>query len=97
MTKAHNRANASCSEDANTAASVEPAAQAGGNARRDLLVGLGAFALFVIGSLGALMILNRANTTQALPPGARSPSGRETIEIKLVHTNDTWGYLYGCG
>lgn len=66
-----------------------------GGARRDLLLGLGAFLLFALGSLALLIALNPAS--KAWFSWARAPTGEGSIAITLVHTNDTWGYLRALG
>ena len=66
-----------------------------GGARRDLLLGLGAFLLFALGSLALLIALNPASQTWF--SWARAPAGEGPIAITLVHTNDTWGYLRALG
>ena len=66
-----------------------------GGAKHDLLLGLGAFLLFALGSLALLIVLNPAS--RAWFPWARAPAGEGPIAITLVHTNDTWGYLRAIG
>ena len=65
-------------------------------ARRDLLLGLGALALFIALSFGVLGLFG----------ATREPSSgikvqrrglEEGIALSVVHTNDTWGYLTHCG
>lgn len=78
----------------NSGADDRPA-EPSSNLRRDLLVGVGAFVLVVLVSIGALVALNPAGL--GLLGLAGGPSGEEPIDITLVHTNDTWGYLSACG
>lgn len=66
------------------------------NIQRDLLVGVGAFALFLLVSAGLLMLFNSPSMSR-VHSKVKSPSGEKPIEITLVHTNDTWGYLAPCG
>ena len=66
-------------------------------ARRDLLLGLSAFLAFVLISLGVLIASNPPHKVGRQAKLAGGPSGEGTIEIALVHTNDTWGYLNPCG
>lgn len=66
-----------------------------GGARRDLLIGTGAFLLFALGSLALLIALNPAS--QAWFSWFPSPTGEGSIAITLLHTNDTWGYLRAIG
>ena len=64
--------------------------------RRDLLVGVGGFVLFILLSFGFLMALNPANAG-ALRSGTQRLLGGQTADITLLHTNDTWGYVDPCG
>jgi hypothetical protein len=66
-------------------------------ARRDLFLGLGAFLAFVLVSLGVLIISTPSHKVGRQSELAGGPSGEGPIEIALVHTNDTWGYLEPCG
>ncbi len=66
-------------------------------ARRDLFLGLGAFLAFVLVSLSVLIISNPSHKVGRQSDLVRAPSGEGPIEIALVHTNDTWGYLEPCG
>jgi hypothetical protein len=68
-----------------------------GAPKRDLLVGLVLFAVFVVVAFGALMVLNPANAARLRALGIRSPVGTKPIDLTLLHTNDTWGYLETCG
>lgn len=68
-----------------------------GSVRRDLLLGTGAFALFALVSLSLLVVLNTSGTGQSPLRLARLASGEASIEVTLLHTNDTWGYLTACG
>jgi hypothetical protein len=66
------------------------------NTRRDLLVGVGGFVLFVLLSFGFLMVLNPA-TAGFLRSESRRLFGGPMVDITLIHTNDTWGYVDPCG
>lgn len=68
-----------------------------GNPRRDLLMGIGAFVLIALVSFGVLMVGNPGGLGLALLGIAEGPSGENPIDITLVHSNDTWGYLFVCG
>lgn len=68
-----------------------------GQARRDLILGLGAFLLFLVVSMGILIALNPAGVKTLLARNIKEPSGEQPIEITLMHTNDTWGYTDPCG
>ncbi len=65
--------------------------------KRDLLLALGGLAAFVLVSFGVLVALNPANAARLHSMGVKSPTGEQSIEITLVHTNDTWGYTEPCG
>jgi hypothetical protein len=67
------------------------------NAKRDLLLAIGALVVFVLVSFGVLMAMNPANIARLRAMAAKSPVGEKPIEITLVHTNDTWGYTQPCG
>jgi hypothetical protein len=69
----------------------------GGSVRRDLLLGTGAFALFALVSLSLLVVLNTPGARQSPARLARLASGEASIDVTLLHTNDTWGYLTACG
>lgn len=67
------------------------------NPLRDLLLGLGALVLFVVVSLGVLLALGSPGGGMgALKRGIAGVKGG-AWELTLMHTNDTWGYLSGCG
>jgi len=69
-----------------------------GSARRDLLLAAGGFCLFALVSFALLTALNPAPASPSLPLTSATPrSGERPIEITLIHTNDTWGYLHACG
>ncbi len=65
--------------------------------KRDLLLALGGLAAFVLISFGVLVALNPANAARLRAMGVQSPTGEKSIDITLVHTNDTWGYTEPCG
>ena len=66
-------------------------------ARHDLFWGLGALLAFVLISLGILTLYNVSHRTKSPLTYVHLPFGERSIEIALVHTNDTWGYLDPCG
>ncbi len=70
---------------------------AGSKGGRDLVLGLIALLLFAGLSFGALTLLGSTNGEPPPLAGANLPSGEKPIDLTLVHTNDTWGYLHGCG
>ncbi|OGO05263.1 MAG: hypothetical protein A2Y73_08505 [Chloroflexi bacterium RBG_13_56_8] len=78
--------------DSNHRTSEEP-----GKLRRDLLVGISAFLLIVLVSFGALVIANPSGEGLAALGIGRGPSGKNPVELALIHSNDTWGYLSVCG
>ena len=63
---------------------------------RELLYGAGAFLLFVLGSFGLLMFANSGGSGLALFSRG-SPVGEGPIDLTVLHTNDTWGYVDPCG
>ena len=84
----------------NTESLPEPSREGSGGghrAPRELLWAALGFVSFVAISFGVLVYLNRAESRHAAGDDIVSPTGEEPIEIVLVHTNDTWGYLDPCG
>ena len=67
------------------------------NPVRDLFLGLGAFALFVILSLTLLIALGTPDRGIGTFRKAMASIRGGTIELTVMHTNDTWGYLAACG
>ena len=67
-----------------------------GKGGRELLYGAGAFLLFVLGSFGLLMFANSGGSGLALFSRG-SPVGEGPIDLTVLHTNDTWGYVDPCG
>ncbi len=78
-------------------ATIIPDTPRPGQARRDLLLGLGAFVLFLIVSMGIVVALNPIGFRTLLTGDIQEPPGEQPIEITLMHTNDTWGYVDTCG
>jgi hypothetical protein len=64
--------------------------------RRDLLVGMGGFLLFIFLSFGLLIVLNPSNAG-LLRSGPFMAFRGQSADITLIHTNDTWGYVDPCG
>jgi hypothetical protein len=64
--------------------------------RRELLLGLGALLAFVLVSLGFLTALNPA-MRWAVVGALVSARGEQPLDLTVVHTNDTWGYILPCG
>jgi hypothetical protein len=78
-------------EPSNTAAAPS-------HAKRDLLLAAVALVAFVGLSFGLLTLLSpRAVKTPDPLDEATLPKGERPITLTLLHTNDTWGYLTGCG
>ena len=67
------------------------------NVRRDLLLGVGGFVLFILLSAGLLTVFSSSGSGWTLFERAKVFATRASIEITLIHTNDTWGYLEPCG
>jgi len=63
--------------------------------RRDLLIGGVGFVLFVLVSFVAMMFFS-GNARGMLLLGKR-PSGETAIDLRILHTQDTWGYLAATG
>lgn len=80
----------------NTSAPTNPT-EGRSHARRDLFLGLGAFILFVVISFGVVTLLNPSSAAPRLPKALQGPPGQAPIDLKIVHTNDTWGYTEPCG
>jgi len=66
-------------------------------ARRDLIILVVAVLAFVSFSAGALVLIGRPSTVRDPLKGASLPTGQHPLALTLVHTNDSWGYLDGCG
>jgi hypothetical protein len=68
------------------------------HAKRDLLLAVVALVAFVGLSAGLLMLFTppRTRVPDALDEAAL-PKGQREIALTIVHTNDSWGYLSGCG
>ena len=69
----------------------------GGRGARELALGGVAFLVVVGLSFGMLAFINRTQSRRPAADGIVSPVGEKPIEITLVHSNDTWGYLDPCG
>jgi len=67
------------------------------NPWRDLFLGLGALALFVILSLTLLIALGSPDRGVGTFRKAMASIRGGTLDLTLMHTNDTWGYLAACG
>ena len=64
--------------------------------RRDLLLMLGGFAVFVVVALAVVSALNPSLRPAALL-GRGGPAGDGSLDLVLMHTNDTLGYTDPCG
>jgi hypothetical protein len=63
-------------------------------ARRDLILGVAGLVVF-LGLSALLMIL--FDPGRASPLDGVSSVTRDPIDITLMHTNDTRGFMYACG
>ena len=79
------------SEDTQNRASKVPP----NGAKRDLLLGLGGLVLFILIGLGAIAFSDPGGT--GLLFLTRGPKADAPIDLTVLHTNDTWGYLSTCG
>jgi len=70
---------------------------AANHAKRDLLLAVVALVAFVGISLGMFTLLNPHAKPPVVLDEATLPKGEKQIALTIVHTNDTWGYLEGCG
>ena len=85
----------STSNDTHTQAGEPSAAR---NPKRDLVLGLGGFVAFLLVSLGLMVTLGSARGGSSLCETLKSVFGQgNPVTLSLLHTNDTWGYLYPCG
>ena len=64
-------------------------------AKRDLLLGLGGLLLFVLVGLGVIAASDPGGTGFSV--FGSGPKAQESLDLTIVHTNDTWGYLSACG
>jgi len=64
-------------------------------AKRDLLLGLGGLVLFVLFGLGIIASSDPGGTGLAV--FGSGPKAKQSLDLTIVHTNDTWGYLSSCG
>ena len=64
--------------------------------KHDLLLGAGAFFAFIVLSVGLFTAFN-PSMRWALVGRLAAAKGEKPIEVTLVHTNDTWGYMLPCG
>jgi len=64
-------------------------------AKRDLLLGLGGLLLFVLLGLGVIAASDPGGTGFSIL--CSGPKGKQSLDLTILHTNDTWGYLSVCG
>ena len=70
----------------------------GADPKRDLLLGVAGFAAFLLVSFGLMITLGTTRGSSSLRVMVSSLFGRgDVLTLELLHTNDTWGYLYACG
>lgn len=65
--------------------------------RREWPLFLGAFVLYALFSFGVVLSPNWPLWRQALFSKGKPPAAQGTLELTLIHTNDTWGYVEPCG
>ncbi len=63
-------------------------------AKRDVWLSVGAFIVFVLASVA---LITAFNPPKPRPPKEAYAAGQQPLDLTLVHTNDTWGYLDPCG
>jgi hypothetical protein len=66
-------------------------------ARRDLIILLVAVVAFAGLSAGVILAMNRQPKVRDPLASAKLPVGEQPLALTIVHTNDAWGYLFGCG
>ena len=70
----------------------------GANPKRDLLLGVVGFLAFLLVSFGLMVTLGSTRGGSSLGDLVTSVFGQgQALTLELLHTNDTWGYLYACG
>ena len=62
---------------------------------RELLLGLAGLAVFVVIGLGAIAASDPGGS--GLTFLSKAPVAQAPLEMTLLHTNDTWGYIETCG
>jgi len=67
------------------------------NPRRDLLLAIGAFVVYALFSFAVVLSPNLSLWRQALSAKGSPPASQQPLDITLLHTNDTWGYIEPCG
>jgi len=65
--------------------------------RRDWLLFVGAFVLYALLSFGVILSPNWILWRQALFSKGNPPAAQGALDLTLIHTNDTWGYVEPCG
>jgi len=65
--------------------------------RREWPLFLGVFVAYVLLSFGVVLSPNWPLWRQALFSKGKPPAAQGTLELTLIHTNDTWGYVEPCG
>jgi len=64
-------------------------------AKRDLLLGLGGLLLFVLFGLVVIAVSDPGGSGFAV--FGSGPKAQQSLDLTILHTNDTWGYLSSCG
>jgi hypothetical protein len=65
--------------------------------RRDMLLSVGALVVYALVSFGVLTTPNWPLWRQMLFSPGKAPVAGGPIDITLIHSNDTWGYVDPCG
>ena len=74
------------------------AASESSGSRRELLYGLGGLVLFILASLVLMVGMSSAREGASFGEAIRALVGPgQALDLTIVHTNDTWGYLEACG
>ena len=63
----------------------------------DLIILLVAVVAFAGLSAGVILAMNRQPKVRDPLASAKLPVGEQPLALTIVHTNDAWGYLFGCG
>ena len=67
------------------------------HSRRDLLLSIRAFLAYALLSFAVVLSPNLSLWRQALFAKGSPPASEKPLDITLLHTNDTWGYIEPCG
>jgi len=67
------------------------------SAKRDLVIAAIVLVVVVGLSFGALTLFSDRPVYRDTLNEADLPVGEKPLDLTIIHTNDTWGYLTGCG